>query len=114
MLARLLLTAACLLCARAAFDPALACERAGFSVIERCGAHVGTGNLAAAAQYANEVIAAFPDCVDSYQCAGVVAYTLGDTKAAIVAFEKVRGGTVAMWHSCSQPPSVPPPCRLWV
>jgi amino acid permease len=47
------------------------------------------GNVADAVNFANDLVKSLPNCVDSFQCAGIVAYMNGELSTSIVAFEKV-------------------------
>lgn len=40
-------------------------------------------------EFANNMKRSYPDCVDSFQCVGIAAYTLGDSPTAIAGFEQV-------------------------
>ena len=81
-----LIVAAALLAYVTALHP---CDRAPFNIIQDCARLVGQHDLQPAINFAERVTREFPDCVDSFQCAGIVAYTVGDLKSAITSFEKV-------------------------
>jgi hypothetical protein len=69
-----------------AVDP---CSSYQGNIIATCGQLMDAGNVADAVNFANDLVKSLPNCVDSFQCAGIVAYMNGELSTSIVAFEKV-------------------------
>lgn len=73
-------------------DATDACSLYQGNIMATCGGLLDAGNVDGAVAFANDLVNSLPHCVDSFQCAGIVAYMNGELVTSITAFEKVRNG----------------------
>lgn len=76
------------------------CDRSPLSVIDECGQLMVLSDLRPAAEFANRMVATLPTCVDSFQCAGIVAFTAGELNTAINMFSKVMPSCASSLRNC--------------